>query len=787
MFVTSASPDDATTAGATTAGATSAGVTTNPASTGGLITSSFPPPLCTEAIVAKYLASSMKGRLSLSTKTSAMAGLYSIKQIANMGIRVVPSILPVLYTDGDDKDQYLATVSNNPTEAVLFTSSAAEVNCSTIRFVSKAFADTVPKEFPRGAPFKYGTKQVKKIKGLLPNANDKKTEYCLIVCPNAFPICPGARHTAKGKADDAMNDLFRTYGTHALAWLRIMSDAVTDVAPFSLEFQKLVLKHKADLGDHFPDHKKSITTFSDSNTISFLSPPMDGDEDDEDEPSGLKQAMDEMRTAMRDVLARNTPAAAPAPPPVVNLTEEVESLLGGEANGMSISAAATQSLQDRMSAKLRLLCASVDEDGNVILPDLDASIRQVITGPKPNQPEAFANLIRAANNTLADSMDAINRFCTFPASHLVTKTILVVMLNSVIAHTPLTDLQAAAAGGTTGAYHVGHFLPQGAEAKAAVASIASQLENRMLQVMLDEATEKVSKVNTKTICSSYIPDWFAVLGTCANVTVILRTLAKFDTQSIDKAAVPFLHRAARELAITISSRQYADYQLLQEVPAKFNYFVFSILDRILVAMGKILQDENAIQAAMPNNGNALAGNIPSEHYKYAEGILDNGISQCVQICTHAISLETPELFLKSPFNPATQATTANDAKKRSPADQSTRDKSGNNKRLKQEPQDKRSGANVGAINCSERLIPDIPYPTGVGRLCIGTMRNRSKGCSARDTCQLNHDHPSKWPASLLTVMKQHVANHDFLSWNYNVASPELLGMQYSTSATNQVP
>merc|ERR1712216_535468 len=109
-------------------------------------------------------------------------------------------------------------------------------------------------------------------------------------------------------------------------------------------------------------------------------------------------------------------------------------------------------------------------------------------------------------------------------------------------------------------------------------------------------------------------DWHAVFGTCSNITVLLGTLVSFDVESLDQDKVPFLHYAARKLAIAISSRNYDTFQSSQSNPAKFNYYVFGVIDRFMNAIARTLQDESAIVAAMPANGNSLESSISTVNF-----------------------------------------------------------------------------------------------------------------------------------------------------------------------------
>lgn len=303
---------------------------------------------------------------------------------------------------------------------------------------------------------------------------------------------------------------------------------------------------------------------------------------------------------------------------------------------------------------------------------------------------------------------------------------------------------------------------------------------------MGEDPTKTNRVSTKPICTSIIKDWMAVFGGCANATVVMNTLVDFDTESIEDDKVPFLHYAARKIALFISSPDYLKHLQQCECKAKFNYFMFSILDRTLTTFSQVLKHEDSITAATPSQGNSTADGVNTSWFKSASIALENGLLTANQITIGAQTLDSVAIYTNSVFGEAKVAAAAPAAAAAgTPAKRGNRDNNagGTAKKLKGQ---ERNGPNVGALNCSARellvLPPASDYPQGERALCAGRLRNNSQGCRSRDTCKLNHASPDAWSPALLEFMKAHVAKTDSLTWNYSAASPELLGMVHASNA-----
>ena len=757
---------------ATLQGNDTAMISVPPSNTGGTISQAYPVSLKEMEFTASYFKASSSGRKSHLTKPAKAIGFYSVKKSKSGILRVFHAMLPITYLD-KEVDHLAVTLSNIVAQPTFYTCSVADVTGSTIRLVTEAFANSLPAEaFPRGKAFSANTKAVKSIKAHVKVG----TKHVLLVCPNSLPIPPGANQAVKGTVDDAMMEVFRTLGTLPSQWLGIMTETVEGVTAFDEVFLATVLTNKAELGDHFPAHPTTLTISTcpyvayEANTI---------DRDDEDDSDDRQSAFEEIQATLRACQQRNAPQPVQQPPGTIAIPDNDSAM--GPAVTSSLSNSSSERQTERMIGKLRLLCATIHEDGRLELPDLRDSIVALINGPTSSQAEALGNLLRSTGETLANSMDAVLRATRFPEAHTVTRTILVILLKGMLSTSPITDLDKVAKSNVT-SFNMAHLIPQDKDTAALLNSIKRQMELRDLQQHFKEDTAKMSAVNTTTICSKILKDKYAVIGACANTTCLLHTLVDFNAESIEQNKVPLLHYAARKLAIMISSMSYDKFQENMVItsgthPARLDYLAFNNLDRILITVAKVLQDEQAIMAASPTNGSSKVGTINTTHYAAALGALTRGLDNLIGVCADTDNLEAVAVFLNSPFNADRKTTTpvkrAANIGPSSPSPKKTKTN---------EPR------NAGPIICTETLIPkidDAAWPPNEPRPCFGTLRDGSRGCPWKHEpgrCNKNHGHPNTWSAAMQEMMKNHVKAHSCLMWNMNVVTPAFVGLRYTASA-----
>ena len=402
-------------------------VTAVPPNGGGFITASFPNNVRSEKFTKKHLVAATSARASACSKHTQIPGYYATYNkptSSNPDRRCIrPILIPtscVNSSSGSSEEVYLFTVSNLATEAKLFTAPASEINGSTIRLVTSDFAKTLPTSFAMGTSFKPSTKKMKEItalKDMLPTAGT----HVLVLCPNTFPIPGGTTYTVKGKVDDAMADTFRDLGPLGLPWLQLAGDVDPGVLPFDVILQSTVVANKVALGAHYPAYNSAIT-LTNSPALTFAAPALDSDDEGEDGEDTVGEATAELRAALAECIRRNTPAAAPSPnhnvPPNIE-TFEQDSVAGGVAGGAATN---TEATMDRQLAKLRLMCASYQEETDTVtLYELDDKIRHTLALTKKFQAEKFGNLLRATNDTLAESTDCVNHFASWPDTYSISQ------------------------------------------------------------------------------------------------------------------------------------------------------------------------------------------------------------------------------------------------------------------------------------------------------------------------------------------------------------------------------
>lgn len=400
-------------------------VTTAPPNGGGFITASFPVNGRAEKYTVRHLTAASTARASTCSKHILYPGFYatySKPTAANpdqRGIR--PILLPTSFVASSSEDSYLFTVSNLTTEAKLFTAPASEINGSTIRLVTADFAKTLPDGFAKGTSFKPSTRKIKDIpvlQDMLPTSGS----HVFVLCPNTLPIPGGTAFTVKGKVDDAVADAFRELGPVGLPWLQLIGDMDAGVLPFDVNLQSTVVANKIALGVHYPTYVATIS-ITNSPTLTFTAPALDSDDEDEEGEDTVGQATAELRALLAECMRKNTPAAAPSPhtnvPPHIE-TFDTESMISGANNGAA--ATNSQATTDRLLAKLRLLCASYQEETDTVtLFELDDKIRQTLALAKKSQAEKFGNHLRATNDALTKSTDCVNHFASWPETYSITQ------------------------------------------------------------------------------------------------------------------------------------------------------------------------------------------------------------------------------------------------------------------------------------------------------------------------------------------------------------------------------
>ena len=351
---------------------------------------------------------------------------------------------------------------------------------------------------------------------------------------------------------------------------------------------------------------------------------------------------------------------------------------------------------------------------------------------------------------------------------------------------PITDLEAESKE-VGSAFTTAHFLPHGKEIDALLMELKRDAARRAVQVAMEEDPTKMDKMKHKGITTPTIKDEHALISMSGNITAFVLALTTFDAASCEEGKVPFLHYVARKVGLAISSKEYRKYLDKSHSHAKLNYYVFNIIDRTFTTFFKVLEDEDSLQAASPD---VTSKQPNAAHAIMANTCLVEGLKYIANVCANA---EVPKdcapylAYLKSYKTSYTTPRASGSAKRLMNNDLEDRSET---KRAKDEA--RRSAQkevprdNVGAIFCKAKGIMPMPkdheWPAGEKPLCSGKLRNGTRGCGRPGQCSFNHQPPAGWSPTLLDFMKSWVEDHKKeLSWNFNVASPEILGLQYNQS------
>ena len=121
----------------------------------------------------------------------------------------------------------------------------------------------------------------------------------------------------------------------------------------------------------------------------------------------------------------------------------------------------------------------------------------------------------------------------------------------------------------------------------------------------------------------------------ANATCYLQTMVAYDMNSLDQAIVPYVHFVARTIGLMLTSGEYVDFAKQYSCNAKIICQGFNLMNRVMAAHAKTLQEESSIDAAKVSNGNSRRKSISTKHIRSAETALVKGIESFSQFCENA--------------------------------------------------------------------------------------------------------------------------------------------------------
>lgn len=361
-------------------------------------------------------------------------------------------------------------------------------------------------------------------------------------------------------------------------------------------------------------------------------------------------------------------------------------------------------------------------------------------------------------------------------------------MQSKIATDIIIDLAAVGEAKTTH-FTVGHLLPHGHAALEQSKAMARAYAVRETQVEMGEASNKIGKANLNSVCTTAIFDGPRdVGGACSNTTTFTSVLTDCLVDSVDPAKVPFLQYASRVIAIFLTSNEYREFCEKKVDNSLAHYWVFNLFNRVVATFVKVLADEPSIRAAHTINGDTKVTNINHSYVKLAYTTLQKGLETLEAACAESGVLESVKVHISSPFSAESRAAAAEAlaAKtKKNPLYPPLETKTPKKPKLSTPGSGKDQEKIVGAITVliPKMIIPtnEVTWPKGQTPLCAPTLRDKSRGCQVKGICEFSHDPPAKWSPELWVVMKNMVDSHEYLRWNHQVATPELLGMTYNRS------
>ena len=209
--------------------------------------------------------------------------------------------------------------------------------------------------------------------------------------------------------------------------------------------------------------------------------------------------------------------------------------------------------------------------------------------------------------------------------------------------------------------------------------------------------------------------------------------ARWRKGSLDASKAPFLHLAARKIAILLTSKETIKFTRKNKCNANLYYYAFGLFDRTQAIVAKVLNNECLIRAANPPNGNSNATSVNAAHFRIAANTLDKDLTTMIKVIAEAETLVPNAMFTNSIFGPAAQAALATAAvKKRMPPANWDHDGPIDKKQKKKDPASHKI-TNVGSIILSTSAVLTLPakWPAGEVGLCPAKLRNNSKGCKKK--------------------------------------------------------
>jgi hypothetical protein len=346
---------------------------------------------------------------------------------------------------------------------------------------------------------------------------------------------------------------------------------------------------------------------------------------------------------------------------------------------------------------------------------------------------------------------------------------------------PITDLSEAA--NTQGGLCSALFLPDTKDIleQRDVMSEEHDAQENLAYLELD--AQKLGRANTRVLCTKNIYHRSTVEGGCANITAASLTLVDYDSEATEGHNIPFIHRAARRIALVMSSVAYRRHQERSSNSAKLNYYMFGVLDRAITHMARLLKNEPSIAAAAEES----IDKIQLECVVLADKVIETGLAHMLNVISGAEEVENSLIYSNSDFNRKSLAKHATTAAKRQREKNEEYNTDPPPKVLKTDRpgKQKQSGPIIWKGGGSMPMPEHDAYPKGEKPCCAGTVKDNTWGCGSRGKCDLDHAPHDEWSKPKATFMQKFVKSTANMWWNKEIVSDEWLGKNLGNPLKDQ--
>ena len=346
------------------------------------------------------------------------------------------------------------------------------------------------------------------------------------------------------------------------------------------------------------------------------------------------------------------------------------------------------------------------------------------------------------------------------------------LANMKLSAKPIVDLSEAS--NTQGGLCSASFLPDTRDILEQREVMGEEHDAQENLAYLEMDAQKLGRANTKVLCTKHIYHRSTVEGGCANITAAVLTLVDYDSVETEGHDIPFIHRAARRIALVMSSVAYRRHQERSNDSAKLNYYMFGVLDRAITHMARLLKSEPSIGSAAEES----IDKIQLECVVLADKVIESGLAHMFNVISGAEEVENSSIYTNSDFNRKSIAKNAPTATKRQREQNEEYEQSGappKITKIERNGKQKQSGPIVWKGSGSMPMPEFDDYPKGEKPLCAGTVKDNTWGCGSRGKCELDHTPHDQWSKPKTSFMQQFVKVTKNMWWNKEVVSDEWLG------------